>query len=102
MKVLERLKERWGVGPWGVIAILLTFSLTGMTIVWIKAPILDVILPSDSPRWAQWVTYLVVIFPLYQVVLLAYGALLGQLSFFWSKEKAVGRWIVRTITRRSG
>jgi len=100
-EVLERLKERWGVGPWGAIAILLTFSLTGMTVLWIKSPILDAILPTDTPRWAQWVTYLLVIFPVYQILLLAYGALLGQWSFFWEKEKAIGRWLVRRITRRS-
>ena len=99
--MLMDLKERWGVGPWGVIAILLAFALTGTTVVWIKTPILDAILPANSPTWTRWVTYLLVVFPLYQIMLLAYGALLGQFSFFWKKEKALGRWIVRTITRRS-
>ncbi len=101
VKVLERLKVRWGVGPWGAIAILLTFSLTGMTVVWVRPSILDAILPTDSPGWARWIVYPLVIFPLYQITLLAYGALLGQFSFFWKKEKAVGRWIVRAVTRRS-
>jgi len=100
LEVLERLKERWGVGPWGAIAILLTFSLTGMTVVWVRTPIMDAILPANSPGWARWVTYLLVIFPIYQILLLAYGALLGQFSFFWEKERAAGRWLVRTITQR--
>jgi hypothetical protein len=101
MRFLGRLKERWEVGSWGMIAILLAFSLTGMTVVRISTPILDVILPTGSPKWARWVTYPLVMFLLYQITLLAYGALLGQLSFFWKKEKAVGRWVVRKITRRS-
>ena len=37
--------------------------------------------------------YLVVILPIYQVLLLGYGTLLGQFDFFWSKMKAVGRLV---------
>jgi hypothetical protein len=99
--VFERMKKRWGVGPWGVFAILLTFALTGLTVVWIRPLILNAILPADAPRWAGWVTYALVIFPLYQVILLAYGAVLGQFSFFWQKEKTAGRWLVRTFAIRS-
>jgi hypothetical protein len=80
-----------------VIAILLALSLTGMTVVWIRTPILDVLLPSNSPKWVRWVTYPLVMFPLYQIILLVYGALLGQLSFFWKKEKAAGGWLVRRM-----
>ena len=95
------MKKRWGVGPWGVLAILLTFSLSGLTVVWVRPLILDAILPPDAPTWVRWVAYALVIFPLYQAILLAYGAVLGQFPFFWQKEKAMGRWLVRTFTRRS-
>ena len=95
------MKERWGVGPGGMIAILLAFSLAGVTVMRIIPLILDAILPADSPRWARWVAYPLAMFPLYHVTLLVYGALLGQFSFFWKKEKAAGRWLVRVFTRRS-
>ena len=37
--------------------------------------------------------YLVVMLPIYQILLLGYGTLLGQFDFFWSKMKAVGRLV---------
>ena len=80
---------------------LFSFALAGMTVVRLRDPFLDLVLPVDSPRWVTWVVYPIAIFPIYQIALLAYGALLGQFSFFWEREKAVGRWLARTITRRS-
>ena len=83
MPVMKRLKERWGVGPWGVVVILVVFSLTGFTVVWLKTPILDLLLPDTTPAWVRWVVYPLIMLPLYQVILIGYGALLGQFSFFW-------------------
>ena len=55
MPVMKRLKERWGVGPWGVVVILVVFSLTGFTVVWLKTPILDLLLPAAvvAVEWAD-------------------------------------------------
>ncbi len=78
-----------------VIAILLTFSLAGMTVVRLKSPVLGLILPDGTPAWLRWPVYVVVIMPIYQVVLIVYGTLLWQFRFFWSKEKAIIRWIFR-------
>jgi hypothetical protein len=94
MTFVERLKKRWGVGPWGVLAIVVAFSLAGMTVVRLKGPVLGLIMPANAPNWVQWVAYLVIIFPLYQVLLLAYGTVLGQFDFFWKKLTAVGRCVV--------
>jgi len=91
VEFVEKMKAKWGVGPWGVAMILLTFTLTGLTVVRLKGPILGLILPEDAPGWQKWGLYLLIIFPLYQVILLAYGTLLGQFNFFWSKFKFVGR-----------
>lgn len=99
MTMMERMKARWGVGPWGVVAILVVFALTGMTVVWLKKPVLGAILPDDSPGWVRWGVYLVVIVPIYQIVLLAYGSLFGKFSFFWQKEKAMARLIARPFKR---
>jgi hypothetical protein len=97
----EKLKQRWGVGPWGVLAILAAFALAGSTVVRIGPPILDFILPPDVPRWIWWVFRILLIVPLYQVLLLGYGTLLGQFSFFWEKEKAMVRLLGRPFTRSS-
>jgi hypothetical protein len=93
VNVLERMKTRWGVGPWGVVAILLAFSLAGMTVIELKKPVLSVLLPDDAPDWVRWSVYILVVLPLYQVVLLIYGTLLGQFRFFWRKLQ----WMRRTL-----
>ena len=91
MKIFDRMKARWGVGVWGLAAILLAFSLAGFTTLQLKGPVIALIMPATAPGWVQWAVYLVVMLPVYQVLLLAYGTLLGQFGFFWGKLKAIGR-----------
>ena len=102
MSVFHRMKERWGVGFWGLVAILLAFSLAGMTTLQLKGPVMGFIMPATAPGWLQWAVYLVVMLPVYQVLLLAYGTLLGQFDFFWSKLKAVARLVAGRPARVSG
>ena len=94
MRAVEHLKQRWGVGPWRLFAILVVFTLTGLTVVRLKGPVIGLILPEDAPTWVDWVVYIVVLFPLYQIVLLVYAVLLGQFNFFWNKFAVIGRRIV--------
>ena len=68
MAFVARMKARWGVGVWGVIAILTAFSLAGMTVVRLRKLVLGFVLPPDAPAWVWWVSYAAIIFPLYQVV----------------------------------
>lgn len=95
------MKARWGVGPWGVLAILLAFSLAGMTVVRLKGPVMGWILPEDAPDWLTWIIYLAVVMPIYQVCLLAYGTALGQFNFFWTKLKIMGRLLSGRSPRSS-
>jgi hypothetical protein len=99
--MFDKTKARWGVGPWGVLAILLAFSLAGMTVVRIKSPLLGLFLPADSPTWVTWTVYLAVVFPTYQVFLLLYGTLLGQHRFFWMKMRRTARFLFGWILPRS-
>ncbi|UCE02804.1 MAG: hypothetical protein JSW67_00950 [Candidatus Latescibacterota bacterium] len=99
-RAFARMKSRWGVGPLGVIAILLVFSLTGSSVVLLRRPIMGFLLPADAPTWLHVVLYLLVIFPLYQVLLLVYGALFGQFRFFWEKEKQLLLLLRRVVARR--
>ena len=102
VSVFDRMKARWGVGLPGLLAILAAFSLAGTTTVWFKGPVMAFIMPETAPGWLQWAVYLVVMLPVYQVLLLAYGALLGQFDFFWSKLKAVGRLVSGRAPSASG
>ena len=101
MAIVERMKSRWGVGPAGVIAILAAFSLAGLTTMRLKGPVTGLLFSDATPEWLQWAVYLVVMLPIYQVVLLGYGTLLGQFDFFWSKMKAVGRLLSGRAARTS-
>ena len=100
--MFDRMKARWGVGPAGVLAILLAFSLAGLTTAGLKDPVIGFLLPATTPGWLQWTIYLIVMLPIYQLLLLGYGTLLGQFDFFWSKLKAVGRLLSGRTARASG
>ncbi len=98
--LMQRMRERYGVDTWGVIAILLTFTLTGLAIVRVTGPVLGLFVSDEAPRWLKWTLKVVIIFPLYQVILLAIGSLLGQWRFFWEKEKLIMRLLSRPFRRR--
>ena len=102
MPIFERMKARWGVGPGGALAILVAFSLAGLTTVRLKGPVIGFVLPANVPGWVEWTVYLIIMLPLYQLLLLGFGTLLGQFGFFWSKLKAVGRLVSGRTASASG
>jgi hypothetical protein len=89
------------VSGWGVVAILLAFTLAGSTVVKITRPLMDWLLPPQAPRWLWWTLRILVIVPVYEVLLLGFGALLGQGRFFWKKQKELGRLLARPFAGRS-
>jgi len=97
---VDRLKVKWGItSTWQVIAILITFSLAGSSVTRIRRifwPLLG--FNSETSMWIQVPTYIALIFPTYQIMLLLFGTLLGQFRFFWAKEKAMGRWVARKLS----
>jgi hypothetical protein len=88
---VARMQRKWGVTPVGVVAILIAFALAGSTVLKISGPILRWMLPADHPNWLWWVLRIVIIVPIYEVLLLCFGTLLGQRAFFWNKQKALFR-----------
>lgn len=85
---IEKLKVRWKLGStWQVIIILIVFACTGTTVLLIKRPLFAYWFPEgDKPLWAN-ITYYVLILPVYNILLLAYGFVFGQFKFFWEFEK---------------
>lgn len=88
MSWLHQLQVRWKVNSVSqVLLILTTFALTGTTVVYISKPLLAAIFgPDGVPVWAKFIYYILIL-PVYNLFLLAYGFLLGQFSFFWEFEK---------------
>ncbi len=99
--MLSRLKQKWSIAsPWQFWAIMLTFSLAGMAITQVRRPLFHLFgIEPETPFWIKTVVYLASIFPLYQLFLLIFGTLLGQFRFFWEKEKAMARWLLRRPAR---
>lgn len=95
--ILQRLQKKWGLQSLvQVVAVLLVFSLTGSTVVWIRKFLFAAVgFDETTPLWLKTLTYLLFIMPFYQVLLLMYGFLLGQFSFFWEKEKKLARNILK-------
>ena len=93
---MEKLKRRWGISSNGqVILIILVFGITGSTSVYAAKPVLEFLgitrgnFSADF-LWGGLGYYalrFLMIFPIYQILLVAYGWLFGQFKFFWAFEK---------------
>lgn len=99
---VARLQEKWALqSVWQVIAVLVTFSLAGSSVVILRKQLFWLLgFDQETVWWVKTVTYILLIFPMYQILLLAYGFLLGQFSFFWEKEKKLMRWFGRKLGLR--
>ena len=96
---LERLRKRWGVPSiFQVVIILIVFSVTGMSILYVKRPVFSLLhIPQDLTLWLR----IPLVVAIYQVLLLFWGAVFGQFSFFWEKEKRLGRLLTGRRTRNA-
>ena len=99
--VLSRLQEKWGLESlFQVIAVLVVFSLAGSSVVFLRKTFFGFLgFDEHTPFWLKTITYILFVFPAYQILLLTYGFALGQFNFFWEKEKKMARWIVSKFRR---
>jgi Na+-driven multidrug efflux pump len=85
---IEKLKQKWNLGSaWQVVIVLVVFACTGFTVLFIKKPLLRFLAGAEGDTVLASVLYYLLILPVYNVLLLAYGFLFGQFSFFWEFEK---------------
>ena len=87
---MEKLKQRWGIhSNFQIVVIFVVFAVTGSTAVKFAAPLTALIgLERESTNpWLYWIIRILIIFPIYQVLLVAFGWLFGQFKFFWNFEK---------------
>ena len=92
---IENLKSRWHLkNTWQVIVILIVFACTGTTVLFLKRPLFFYLFQDgEKPLWAS-IMYYIMILPIYNILLLAYGFVFGQFSFFWDFEKRFFRRII--------
>lgn len=88
--MFKKLKERWKItSNFQLFIILLVFSITGYSALVIAKPVMNFVgLPKETTNpWIYKPLRILLIFPIYQVLIIAYGWLFGQFLFFWNFEK---------------
>lgn len=95
---MGRLARHWGVSTSRAAIILVVFACTGFTIMFLKRPIVGQFTENGEQPLLFSIAYYVLIFPVYNVVLLVYGAVFGQFRFFWEFEK---RFFGRLLGRKA-
>lgn len=86
----KKLANKWPVAQrWEMIAIFIVFAITGSISGKLAGPVSELLgIQKDSVSgWIYWPVRILLIFPLYQVLLVLFGWLFGQFKFFWSFEK---------------
>ena len=83
-KFWQKLKKRWGIeSDWQVAIILLVFSITGFSFLFVSPWIEGLLgITDEDPFWLKAVVFIIVLLPLYNILLLIWGTLLGQFKFF--------------------
>ncbi len=86
----QKLENRWKVTyKWEMIAIFIVFAITGSLAGKLAGPLTDWIGlgRNEVNGFLFWTARILLIFPIYQVLLILIGWLFGQFKFFWEFEK---------------
>lgn len=98
-------KQRWQIkSNLQLLIILIVFAITGSTAAYLSKPVLSALgLTKDSVGpLLYYLLYVILIFPIYQMLLLLYGLIFGQFRFFYAFEKkmltGLGlHWLVKRL-----
>lgn len=90
---MERLKARWQISSnWQLLVIFVVFAITGSTAAKFAGPVVEALgINKDVGLWIYWPARILLIFPIYQVLLVLFGWLFGEFTFFWNFEKKMLR-----------
>ena len=91
------LKKKWGIiSNFQLVIIFIVFGITGTLSAKFAEPILNFIGINEQffksiflGEYIYWIMRILIIFPIYQILLLFFGALFFQFSFFWNFEKKI-------------
>ena len=86
----KKLENKWKVNfKWEMIAIFIVFAITGSLSGKLAGPLVHWMgIDGQNVNGAiYWILRILLIFPIYQILLVGIGWLFGQYKFFWSFEK---------------
>ena len=87
---MKRFKESFGIKSKSqLILVFIVFGITGTISAAISAPVMNLFgLSLESfPELFYWPVRLLIIFPIYQVLLIIIAYIFGQFNLFWNFEK---------------
>jgi len=95
--MLEKLKKRWNIeSNLQLIIILIVFAITGTSTLYVRKFVFYLLgITGDTSLWLKVPLYIIVIIPVYQILFLMVGTLLGQFKFAWEFEKKIFSRILR-------
>jgi hypothetical protein len=91
---MSNFKKRWNISSnWQIVVIIIVFAITGSSAAYLSKPILSFfgIEKNNTSAFLYYPLYIVLIFPVYQFLLVGIGFLFGQHTFFWAFEKKMLR-----------
>ena len=82
-------KKKWKVtSTFQFFVIMIVFAITGSLSIYISKPILSFFnINQNSLNIMYYPIRILIIFPIYQILIVLIGSLFGQFSFFWNLEK---------------
>ena len=96
--MLENLKKRWGINSnLQVIKIIIVFGITGSLAAWLSKPFISFLNIVDEGTFLSWILRLIIVFPIYQIILIIVAALYGEFKWIWSFLKKMLIRMIRSI-----
>ena len=86
----NKLKIKWNIkSDFSLILILIVFAITGSGSLVVAEPILNYFNFTEKTvnPYVYYPLRIILIFPIYQMLILIVGAVFGQFNFFWQFEK---------------
>ncbi|MDX2189153.1 MAG: DUF6787 family protein [Bacteroidota bacterium] len=89
MNWISKLEERWEVkGWWQITLIFIVFAITGSSSVFVGKYIMYYLgITPDTNPWIRIPVRIIMVFVVYQILLIWIGFLFGQFKFFWNFEQ---------------
>ncbi len=99
-ELIEKLKQRWGLETlWQVVLILFIFAVTGISSLYVGNFIFEAVgVDEQTALWQKVVLFICIEVPIYQILFLTYGFLLGQFEFVWNFEKKTAHRIKKLFS----
>ena len=88
----KKLENKWKVDQkWEMIAIFIVFAITGSLSAKLAQPLVEWIgMDKETTNsFLYWTARILLIFPIYQVLLVLIGWVFGQFKFFWGFSKKI-------------